>query len=75
VSGSIIAAPHYLRAPRPQGHYAAIFVPPNLPEADFAVLFLHNEGYSTMCGHAVIALGRNVVDHGLVAPVTPRTRV
>ena len=27
-----------------------------------AVLFLHNEGYSTMCGHAVIALGRYAVD-------------
>jgi proline racemase len=62
----------------PRGHkdmYAAVFVRPDLADADFAVLFLHNEGYSTMCGHAVIALGRYAVDHGLVAPVAPRTRV
>jgi len=31
-------------------------------EADAAVLFLHNQGYSTMCGHATIALGRFLVD-------------
>jgi len=24
---------------------------------------MHNEGYSTMCGHAVIALARYAVDH------------
>jgi proline racemase len=62
----------------PRGHkdmYAAVFVRPDQPKADFAVLFLHNEGYSTMCGHAVIALGRYAVDHGLVKLVAPRTRV
>jgi len=26
-------------------------------------VFMHNEGYSTMCGHAVIALARYAVDH------------
>ncbi|ETS79374.1 hypothetical protein PFICI_09227 [Pestalotiopsis fici W106-1] len=31
-------------------------------EAHIAVLYLHNEGYSTMCGHAAIALGRFLVD-------------
>lgn len=31
-------------------------------EADIGVLFMHNEGYSTMCGHATIALGRLLVD-------------
>lgn len=31
-------------------------------EADIGVLFMHNEGYSTMCGHATIALGRFLVD-------------
>ncbi|KAE9405148.1 Diaminopimelate epimerase-like protein [Gymnopus androsaceus JB14] len=31
-------------------------------EADIGVLFCHNEGYSTMCGHATIALGRFLVD-------------
>lgn len=62
----------------PRGHYdmyGAWLVEPTLPGADLAVLFLHNEGYSTMCGHAVIALGRYAVDHGLVAKVEPVTRV
>ena len=27
------------------------------------VLFLTNEGYSTMCGHATIAVSRMLVDH------------
>jgi len=43
----------------PRGHadmYGAVVVPPSLPEADLGVLFLHNEGYSTMCGHGIIGL-------------------
>ncbi len=54
----------------PRGHadmYGVIPVEPDLDEADLAVLFMHNEGYSTMCGHAVIALGRWAVDSGLVS--------
>lgn len=62
----------------PRGHfdmYGALLVEPNLPGADLAVLFVHNEGYSTMCGHAIIALGRYAIDHGLVAAVEPVTIV
>jgi len=43
----------------PRGHadmYGCILVPPNDDEGDFGILFLHNEGYSTMCGHAIIAI-------------------
>ena len=43
----------------PRGHadmYGCILTPPNDEEGDFGVIFLHNEGYSTMCGHAIIAL-------------------
>lgn len=43
----------------PRGHadmYGCILVPPNDEKADFGILFLHNEGYSTMCGHAIIAI-------------------
>jgi proline racemase len=36
-------------------------------DADFDVFFLHNEGYSTMCGHAIIALTKLVVETGLVS--------
>jgi len=49
----------------PRGHpamYGAILCAPGqeLPEADLTVLFTHNEGLSTMCGHGVIALARSV---------------
>ncbi len=62
----------------PRGHYdmyGVLPVEPSLPDADLAVLFIHNEGYSTMCGHATIALGRYAVDYGLVERVEPVTTV
>jgi proline racemase len=62
----------------PRGHfdmYGALLVEPDLPDADLAVLFMHNEGYSTMCGHAIIALGRYAVDQGLVQPDGDRATV
>jgi trans-L-3-hydroxyproline dehydratase len=62
----------------PRGHadmYGALLVPPDHPEADLAVLFLHNAGYSTMCGHATIALARWAVDSGRVPKVAPETTV
>ena len=67
----------------PRGHvdmYGVIPVAPDPPRegepaADLAVLFMHNEGYSTMCGHAVIALGRWAVDSGLVPLRLPETPV
>lgn len=55
----------------PRGHYdmyGVLPVEPDHPEADMAVLFIHNEGYSTMCGHATIALGRYAFDQGLIKP-------
>ena len=53
----------------PRGHdgmYGALLVEPDHPEADLAVLFMHNEGWSTMCGHATIALARWAVESGRV---------
>ncbi|WP_129649513.1 proline racemase family protein [Peristeroidobacter agariperforans] len=41
----------------PRGHsdmYGAVITPSR--DADLDVFFLHNEGYSTMCGHAIIAI-------------------
>ncbi len=61
----------------PRGHfdmYGALPVEADHPDAAFAVLFLHNEGYSTMCGHATIALGRWAVDTGRVKAIEPETR-
>jgi trans-L-3-hydroxyproline dehydratase len=51
----------------PRGHtdmYGCILTSPVSPEADFGVLFLHNEGYSTMCGHGVIALVTALLETG-----------
>ena len=59
----------------PRGHdgmYGALLVEPDHPDADLAVLFMHNEGYSTMCGHATIALARWAVESGQVKGPTVR---
>ncbi len=53
----------------PRGHadmYGAVLTEPGISEADFGVIFMHNEGYSTMCGHAVIALTKFVLETKLV---------
>ena len=62
----------------PRGHdgmYGALLVEPDHLEVDLAVLFMHNEGFSTMCGHATIALARWAVDSGRVARREPETIV
>lgn len=49
----------------PRGHadmYGCIITPPDDEGADFGVIFLHNEGYSTMCGHAIIALTKLTIE-------------
>ncbi len=54
----------------PRGHadmYGCIMTPPVTPEADFGVLFLHNEGFSTMCGHGIVAVTTAAVETGLIA--------
>lgn len=53
----------------PRGHadmYGCILTPPNDDDGDFGVIFLHNEGYSTMCGHAIIALKTLAAELGWV---------
>lgn len=40
--------------------------PPVAEGSDLSVLFLHNEGFSTMCGHGIIALTKVVLDTGIV---------
>ena len=62
----------------PRGHadmYGALITPPVSPEADFGVLFMHNEGYSTMCGHGVLALVRAAVETGMVDVTEPETTI
>lgn len=62
----------------PRGHYdmyGAIVTPPVTPEADLGVLFMHNEGYSTMCGHGIIALVTVLVETGAIPVQGPQTPV
>lgn len=53
----------------PRGHgdmYGCILTDPVTPDGDIGVLFLHNEGFSTMCGHGIIGLVKVAVDCGLI---------
>ena len=62
----------------PRGHadmYGCLPVPPNDEGADFGVIFMHNAGYSTMCGHAIIALAKLTVEMGWKPVEEPETRV
>lgn len=57
----------------PRGHvdmYGAVFTEPVAPGSDAGVLFMHNEGYSTMCGHGVIAVITIALERGLILPRT-----
>ena len=60
----------------PRGHadmYGCVVTPPVSPGADIGVLFMHNEGYSTMCGHGIIGIAKVALETGLLpltAPVT-----
>ncbi|HEX6299851.1 MAG TPA: proline racemase family protein [Acidimicrobiia bacterium] len=60
----------------PRGHadmYGGWPGPPTSTDGDLSVLFLHNEGFSTMCGHGIIALSKVVLDTGILPATTPET--
>ncbi len=62
----------------PRGHrdmYGAVLLAPHREDADIAVLFMHNEGYSTMCGHGIIALTQGLIEEGLYLATTPTTEI
>ena len=53
----------------PRGHadmYGCFVVPPEDDGADLGVVFFHNAGYSTACGHGTIALVTWALDEGMV---------
>ena len=55
----------------PRGHadmYGAILTEPVSPGAHAGVLFMHNEGFSTMCGHGVIAVTTIALERALLMP-------
>ena len=62
----------------PRGHadmYGLILLPPERKDSDFGVLFMHNEGYSTICGHATIAIAKLAVLLGWVKKIEPVTEM
>lgn len=55
----------------PRGHsgmYGCILTKPVTEDGDFGVLFTHNEGLSTMCGHGIIGVSKVALETGMVIP-------
>ena len=53
----------------PRGHsgmYGCIIVPAVTADGDFGVLFTHNEGLSSMCGHGIIGVTKVAVETGMI---------
>jgi proline racemase len=62
----------------PRGHadmYGCHVVPGNDDGADLGVVFFHNAGYSTACGHGTIALVTWALDEGIVGRREGENRV
>ncbi len=62
----------------PRGHadmYGAIVVDAERKDSHFGAIFIHNEGYSSMCGHATIALTKFAVESGVVEKTGYMTQV
>jgi proline racemase len=55
----------------PRGHadmYGGLIVDPVAPDSDLGVLFFHNDGFSTACGHGTIALATWALETGALGP-------
>ncbi|HEY7004646.1 MAG TPA: proline racemase family protein [Gaiellaceae bacterium] len=62
----------------PRGHadmYGCFVTEPDDEGADLGVVFFHNAGYSTACGHGTIALVTWAVETGRVSATGPETDV
>ena len=62
----------------PRGHadmYGCFVTEPEGEGADLGVVFFHNAGYSTACGHGTIALVTWALESGVLAALEPETRV
>jgi proline racemase len=62
----------------PRGHadmYGCFVTEPVDEGADLGVVFFHNSGYSTACGHGTIALVTWALESGLLERREPETRV
>jgi proline racemase len=62
----------------PRGHadmYGCFVTEPVSPQGDLGVLFFHNAGFSTACGHGTIALATYALDAGVLAAGEPETEL
>ena len=62
----------------PRGHadmYGGWIGSPVADGSDLSVLFLHNDGFSTMCGHGIIAMGKVLIETGMIAATEPETSI
>src|SRR5919112_2935909 len=53
----------------PRGHtdmYGALLTEPVSRDAHAGILFMHNEGWSTMCGHGIIAVTTIAIERSLI---------
>jgi trans-L-3-hydroxyproline dehydratase len=55
--------------------YGCIVTPPVTPDADLGILFMHNEGYSTGCGHGIIAITTVALETGMLPMKAPETTI
>jgi len=54
----------------PRGHadmYGCIITEPVTEDGDCGLIFTHNEGYSSMCGHGIIAVTKVGLETGIIA--------
>jgi len=58
-----------------QDMYGAVLTTPTNPQADFGLIFMNTQHYTTMCGHAVIGAATTLVETGMVEAVEPETTV
>jgi proline racemase len=75
--GHLPWAPRFLLL-EPRGHkdmFGAILTPPCSPGADIGVVFMDNQGYEPMCGHAVIGATTTVLETGMFPMQEPETLV
>jgi len=62
----------------PRGHadmYGCLLMPAVTPDADLSVLYLHNAGFSTMCGHGIVAVTTVLLETGLHPMREPETEL
>jgi proline racemase len=70
-------APRFLLL-EPRGHkdmFGAMLTAPCSPDADIGVVFMDNQGYEPMCGHAVIGAVTTMLETGVLPKQEPETHV